>query len=197
MAKQSSLALVLPILLVCAASLAVYSFLPQSEAVPPQGGMISLSLQGAPLVSGNTATLRAVSTCGAFDVSLDRAAFESGGPWISVPFLLDEGSHSFYAQGQSCNSTLSFTVIARECEGNETKVCENNGCPGVRECTGGTFSECALPKKLCSPGETLGCSTNGCAFGYMTCNPCGTGFSVCAAAPKDVNASCAGKPSCG
>ena len=197
MAKQSTLAFLLPILLVCAAILAVYSFLPKPEggAVQPAGS-ISLSLQGGPLVSGNTASLRAVSTCGKFDVSLDGAGFGTGGPILSAPFLLEDGSHSFFAQGSGCNSTLAFSVLARECDANESASCEKNGCLGARKCAGGIFSECALPKKVCLPGEKVGCSTNGCSFGYMTCNPCGTSFGKCLppGTPEDGNAACAGKP---
>ena len=162
----------------------------------PSGGAISISIEGRPLVSGNTAVLRAVSTCGAFDVLLDGSEFGNGAPLLSAPFFLEEGSHAFLAQGQDCNSTLAFTVLVRECAGNETKECDRNGCPGTRKCAGGAFSECLLPNKVCSPGERVGCSTNGCSFGYMACNPCGTGFSKCAASSEKENATCSGTPSC-
>jgi hypothetical protein len=196
MAKQSTLAFLLPILLVCAAILAAYSFLPKSDAGTPQGGAISLSIDGRPLVSGSTATLRAVSTCGAFDVLLDGAGFGNGEPLLSAPFLLKQGDHSFFAQGKDCNSTLAFSVLARECVGNETKECEKDDCPGTRKCAGGMFSDCALPKKVCFPGEKVGCSTDGCSFGYMACNPCGTGFGKCTADSKNENATCTGTSSC-
>ena len=196
MAKKSTLAFLLPILLVCAAIVAVFSFLPKQDEGAPQGGAISLSLDGQPLVSGGTAALRAVSTCGGFDVSLDGAWLGNGSPVLSVPFLLEEGSHSIFAQGQGCNATLAFTVSARECSGNETAACEKGGCPGVRECIGGIFSGCSLPKKVCYPGEKVGCSTNGCSFGHIVCNPCGTGFGKCAADSQAENATCAGGQSC-
>ena len=193
MAKQSTLAILLPLLLVCAAILAAYSFLSTpSEGAPAGSGGISLSIDGRPLVSGNTATLHAVSTCGAFDVSLDGAGFGNGGPLMSTPFMLEEGSHSFFAQGNGCNSTLDFTVLARECGENETITCQKDNCPGVRNCFGGIFSDCALPKKVCSPGEKVGCSTNGCSFGHITCNPCGTGFGQCLPDSKAGNATCNG-----
>ena len=194
MAKQSTLPFLLPILLVCAAILAAYFFLPNSEAETLQGGAISISLDGGPPVSGNTATLRAVSTCGAFIVSLDGAWFGNGEPLLSLPFLLEEGSHTFFAQGKGCNSTLAFNVLARECAGNETKECEKNDCPGARRCAGGIFSECILPKKVCYPGEKVGCSINGCSFGYITCNQCGTSFGKCAADSKKENATCVVTP---
>jgi hypothetical protein len=196
MAKQSKFAFLLPILLVCAAILAAFSFLPKSDQAAPPDGSISLSIDGRPLVAGNTATLRAVSSCGEFKVSLDGAEFGTGSPLLSAPFALEAGSHSFFARGRDCDSTLVFNVLARECAGNETMGCEKNGCAGVSKCVGGVFSECLLPKKVCSPGERMGCSTNGCSFGHMTCNPCGTGFSVCAADSKNENTACAGKPSC-
>ena len=197
MAKQNTFAFLLPLLLVCAAILAAYSFLPKPAAEAPSGGAISLFLQGGPLVSGNNAALRAVSTCGAFGVLLDGAEFGGGSPLLSRQFLLEEGSHSFFAQGKNCNSTLSFTVLARECEANETKVCEKSGCAGARKCAGGIFSECALPERICYPGEKVGCSTDSCSFGYMVCNACGTGFGKCAPGTANQNNStCAGKQSC-
>ena len=149
------------------------------------------------MVSGNTATIRAVSTCGAFDVLLDGVEFGNGTPLLSEPFLLEEGSHVFVAQGKGCNSTLAFSVLARECDGNETLECEKSGCPGARKCIGGMFSDCALPKKVCYPGEKVGCSTNGCSFGYITCNQCGTGFGICTADSQKENVTaCKGSPSC-
>jgi len=196
MAKQTNLACILPILLAGAAILAAYLLFPNSAADAPQGGAIFLSIVGRPLVSGNTAELRAVSTCGAFDVLLDGAEFGSGGPLLSAPFLLEAGSHSFSAQGKGCGSTLAFAVLARECDGNESASCEMNGCPGTRKCAGGMFSECALPKRVCIPGEKVGCSTNGCSFGHITCNQCGTGFGKCASGSGKENAACAGLPSC-
>ena len=194
MAKQSTLALFLSILLVCAVILAVYCFLPTVDSGAPQGGDILLSIDGRPHVSGNTATLRAVSKCGAFDVLLDGTGFGNGAPLLSMPFLLEEGRHVFFAQGNGCNSTLVFTVLARECNGDETKECEKDGCTGARKCAGGIFLECALPKKVCYPGEKVGCSINGCSFGYMTCNQCGTSFGKCAADSKKENATCVGTP---
>jgi len=191
MTKQISPAFLLPILLVCAAILAVYFLLPQAGNYAPQGGEISLSIEGRPLVSGNTVALRAVSTCGEFDVSLDKAGFGNGTATLSQPFLLEEGNHTFFAQGNGCNSTLAFKVAARECEGNQTMECEMNNCTGARKCTGGVFSSCTLPKKICSPGERVGCSTDGCSFGYITCNQCGTGFGKCTADSKNGNATCA------
>jgi len=196
MAKRSTLAFILPTLLLCAALLAVYFFLPRTDTYTLQGGAISLSLDGRPLVDGNTATLRAVSTCGAFDVSLDGAGFGNGEPLLSAPFLLKEGSHSFFAQGNGCNSTLVFGVIARECGANETKECEKSGCPGTCKCAGGIFSECALPKKACQPGEKVGCSTNGCSFGHMMCNQCGTGFGKCLPDLGTGLATCSGSQNC-
>jgi len=192
MAKQSTLAFLLPILLVCAAILAIYYFLPTSDSGTPPDGAISLFIDGVPLVAGNTATLRAVSTCGSFDVLLDNSWFGNGSSMLSKSFLLTKGAHSFFAQGKNCNATLVFTVRARECTGNETKECEKNDCPGARQCAGGIFSECAPLKKVCASGERIGCSTNGCSFGHMVCNPCGTGFSECANDSKKENTTCAG-----
>jgi len=197
MAKQNTLAFLLPLLLVCAAILAAYSFFPKTGAETPSDGSISLSLQGGPLVSGNTATLRAISTCGAFDVLLDGFEFGGGSPLLSRQFLLEDGRHSFFAQGKYCNATLEFIALPRECEANETKECEKSGCAGTRKCEGGIFSECALPERICYPGEKVGCSTNSCSFGYMICNSCGTSFGKCGPGTANQNNStCAGKQSC-
>ena len=182
MAKQSTLVAILLIFLLCAAFAVAYFFLPKAGPAAGdenQAGKISLFLEGAPPISGNTATLRAISTCGAFDVSLDGSAFGRGAPVLSQPFVLEEGSHAFFAEGESCNSTLSFNVALRECSGNETSECEFGGCTGFRSCIGGAFSECELPKRICLPGQKIGCSTNGCSFGHATCNACGTGFGKC------------------
>ncbi|MFA6214340.1 MAG: hypothetical protein WC717_03615 [Candidatus Micrarchaeia archaeon] len=195
MAKQSALASLIPIALACAIIFAAYSFLQAPSAAAPQAGEISLSLQGGPMVDGNTAALRAVSACGDFSVSLDNAWFGDGAPTLFAPFLLEEGSHAFFAKGDGCNSTLSFTVAARECRGNGTSKCEINGCPGSRECAGGRFLECALPKRVCSPGERVGCSIDGCSFGYMACNQCGTSFGKCLPPSQKENASCDGNSS--
>ena len=182
MARQSTLAFLLPILLVCAAILAVYSFLPRLDAGAgdgQQGGAISLSIAGGPLVDGNNATLRAVSTCGAFDVLLDGQEFGKGALALNAHMALKEGNHTANAYGNGCNSTLAFAVTARECAGDRTEACARDGCSGTRQCIEGRLSSCALPKKICSPGEKIGCTTNGCAFGYATCNQCGTGFGKC------------------
>ena len=191
MTKQFTPAFLLPILLVCAAILAVYFFLPRMGTYAIQGGAISLSIEGRPMVSGNNASLHAISTCGEFVVSLDKTGFGNGSAALSQPFLLEEGNHSFFAQGNGCNSTLAFHVAARQCEGNQTSECEKEGCPGIRKCAGGVFSSCTLPKKVCSPGERVGCSIDGCSFGYIICNQCGTGFGKCTADSKNENVTCA------
>jgi hypothetical protein len=187
--------LLLPILLACIAILVAYSFLPKIGAGPDsdgQGGEISLHLSGWPLVEGNNATLRAFSTCGPFGVSLDGAGLGSGEAAFSAQFPLEAGGHAFTASGSGCNSTLAFIVQPRECSGNATEGCSRGGCAGSRQCTNGVFSDCELRRKICVPGERMGCSTDACAFGYATCNPCGTGFGGCLPDEKKDNASCDG-----
>ena len=179
--QDTAISLLLPILLACAAIVVAISFLPQ----PGAGGdgqewEISLTLEGQrPFVSGEPSELRIISTCVPIDIFLDGEQIGPSGASSSMPLLLGEGNHSFLAKGDGCQASLSVEVLARECEGNQTSSCTDGGCIGVRRCSGGVYSGCSLPRKICVPGEKMGCSTDGCKFGYATCNACGNGFGEC------------------
>ena len=126
MARERNLSFLLPIFLACAALLAAYAFLPKIGAADSNGapgGEISLSISGGPLVGGNSAAFRAVSTCGDFTVYLDGKMLLEGGPVLASPFALEEGGHTLFASGGGCNATLPFSVAPRECEGNAASAC--------------------------------------------------------------------------
>jgi hypothetical protein len=180
MAKQSASALLLFIILACAALAAAYFFLPKSQQAPEER-QIKMSLEGTrPLVSGANATISAFSTCGAFGIYLDGNLLLPNASRAPIPIVLEEGSHALEAKNSECSSTFGFVVLERECEANQTRKCDRDGCEGVQRCEGGIYSSaCALPRKICVPGEKIGCSTDGCKFGYATCNSCGTGFGQC------------------
>lgn len=179
MGKASTPALLIFIALALAALAAASLFLPKSQ--PPEAGQIKVSLEGQrPLVSGANATLSAFSTCGAFAIRLDGNLLLPNTSRVSLPLKLEEGSHVLAAENSECSSSLAFEVLARECEANQTRKCTSGGCEGVQRCEGGIYpAACSLPRKICVPGEKIGCSTDGCKFGYATCNPCGTGFGKC------------------
>ncbi|MFA6214106.1 MAG: hypothetical protein WC717_02395 [Candidatus Micrarchaeia archaeon] len=195
MENKSTIPFLLPILLVCAAIAVAYYFLPSLGATGLEGqagSVISLELSGRqPYVAGRMASARAISSCGAFVLSLDGKKIGEGGAYASVPVELEQGSHALLAQGNGCSASMPFSVLPRECLGNETMECSAGGCPGTRKCDDGAFSPCMLPKKVCWPGEEIGCSTDGCSFGHATCNRCGTAFGRCAPDSEKENSSAA------
>ncbi|MEM4348725.1 MAG: hypothetical protein QXN37_04115 [Candidatus Anstonellaceae archaeon] len=69
--------------------------------------------------------------------------------------------------------------ITQECQENQVQNCTKNGCPGTQRCYRGRWGSCILPKRICSPGEKIGCNYDGCKFGYAECNECGTAFGPC------------------
>ena len=72
---------------------------------------------------------------------------------------------------------------AIECSGNGQQNCTIDGCPGTLTCYGGGYGVCQPKRKICVPGEKIGCSTDACKFGYAVCNSCGTGYSECLPRP--------------
>jgi hypothetical protein len=179
--QNNILALLLLVFLACAAIIVAYLFLPHAQAGNAYGGgEITIKLDGSPYVSGSTAYVRAVSTCGDFKIFLDGENIGGGAPYFESPLLLTQGRHLLLAQSGSCISEFHFEAIARECSGNQTRQCDAGGCSGIRRCENGIYSKvCTFQKKVCVPGERIGCSTDGCKFGYAICNPCGTGFGKC------------------
>ncbi|VVB99503.1 Uncharacterised protein [uncultured archaeon] len=147
---------------------------------PPEEMKIDVFLDGAtPFFYGQMATAKAFSTCGPFDLFLDSREVASGDSRAQAVLQPAAGRHTIEAKNAKCNALLSFMVLEKECNGGEQKDCVSEGCPGVQTCVNGAYTPCLLPKKICVPGTKLGCSTNGCAFGYEDCNACGTGFGPC------------------
>lgn len=196
--KSSALLLLLPVILACAAVAVAISFLPKTITGGAQENWeLSLTLEGRPFVAGNTAMLHAFSTCGAYGVFLDGNKMGSSDMYLDLPLMLSEGSHTLSAKGDGCQALLPFEVEARECSGNQSAPCAVQGCEGVRYCIDGKYSEeCSLPKKVCMPGEKIGCSTDGCKFGHATCNPCGSGFGNCTDDGNKNGTACASGSSC-
>ena len=67
----------------------------------------------------------------------------------------------------------------KECENGEVLDCESDSCPGKKVCQNGFFSDCSIGRKVCAPRQRIGCNIDGCRFGYMVCNECGTMFGNC------------------
>ena len=84
------------------------------------------------------------------------------------------------------NAQARKEVRKLDCVGNETRACQIDGCAGNETCENGYFRPCATPGNVCIPGQRIACNIDGCAFGYMICDPCGTGFGGCF--PVDGNA---------
>lgn len=106
---------------------------------------------------------------------LAAAAFY--GIWLLLSFQTPQA-----AGGQStplAASAPKAAPSAPECSAGEARNCTLNGCPGTQKCYNGAYSSCVLPKKTCVPGRKIGCSSDSCKFGYMTCNECGTGYGEC------------------
>jgi len=116
---------------------------------------------------------------------LDGEGIGASGVSSSLPLALAEGNHTFIAEGEGCKASLAVEVLPRECEGSQAASCFVGGCEGVRRCSGGMYSGCLLPRKVCVPGEKIGCSIDGCKFGHAECNACGSGFGECLPAAGD------------
>ncbi|MEM4554446.1 MAG: hypothetical protein QXT25_01180 [Candidatus Anstonellaceae archaeon] len=69
--------------------------------------------------------------------------------------------------------------LAQECQEGQVRNCTKDGCNGTQKCYRGRWGICVLPRKICNPKERIGCSYDGCRFGYSECNECGTGFGPC------------------
>ncbi len=149
--------------------------------VPQQTGDIELFLDKgtSTLFENDTVTAVAFSSCGDFSIYLDGKEIAKGDGRAQSDILLRQGPHTLEAKNELCASLLHFIVRAKECDGKEKRACAVNGCEGTQTCYNGVYSSCVFPKKTCVPGRKLGCSSDSCKFGYMTCNSCGTGYGPC------------------
>ncbi len=179
----SSFAVLLSLLVMGAAIVAVFFlFLPKQGQDYAAGGSIELSIAGGTrLLENQAATAKADSTCGSFSLFLDGKKISDAQRSLQFQISAPAGTHLLSAKSQGCERQLQFSVVAAECSGNQTRSCVLDGCEGGQQCSGGLFSGCALPKKICVPGRQIGCNLNGCSFGRMACNSCGTGYGPCTA----------------
>ncbi len=67
---------------------------------------------------------------------------------------------------------------AKLCSENETRQCMVGNCSGEQRCIDGRWTSCRV-KMICVPGSKVPCATYGCAYGYKTCNECGSGYGEC------------------
>lgn len=69
------------------------------------------------------------------------------------------------------NVSISTTPGA-ECSSGQEKHCTVSGCPGVRKCSSGYWTECSINKQ-CSSGESRVCQYSACSDGTQVCDECG------------------------
>jgi hypothetical protein len=68
---------------------------------------------------------------------------------------------------------------ATGCIAGQARNCSVGGCTGTSLCLeDGTWGSCNW-QRVCTPGSTLPCLQDGCAYAYKTCNPCGSGYGDC------------------
>ena len=130
-------------------------------------------------MENSTVRITALSSCGAFSTFLDGAKQQQGVQEAEVAISPPPGSHVFEARNGNCSDSVGFSVVAPECSDGQVRQCISDGCAGNETCFGGNWGGCALPWKICSPGQEIGCSLDGCHFGYSVCNRCGSGFGPC------------------
>jgi len=146
---------------------------------PAQNGEIELRVSpNAPVMEGTALSAQAFSSCGNFSLYLDGSPIGSG-ERVLQKIAPKAGRHLLAASNEKCNASLQLEITARECFESEKKDCKQDGCGGQATCENGRFSSCVLPVQICVPDQRMGCAINGCSFGYMLCNQCGTGYGPC------------------
>ncbi|MCX8198290.1 MAG: hypothetical protein N3F07_03835 [Candidatus Micrarchaeota archaeon] len=141
-------------------------------------GEIMLSVKPQLASEQQLVFIKAASSCGNFTLYLDGKPLASG-ERIEKQIVAEAGRHVVSANNSICGASSVLEVLKKECEEGEVAQCSKDGCPGESVCENGRLSECALPKKICVPGQKVGCPVDECRFGYMECNHCGTGFGPC------------------
>lgn len=168
------------------AFLVFFAFLLQQPAPQAAHGSVELFLDARlPVIEGSSYNVRAFSSCGPVEISLDGQQIASGGARAEAEISPSAGSHALVAASGPCRDSVEFTAFEKQCEGGESQACIVSGCGGSRQCLGGIWGQCVLPKKICKAGDRVGCSLDACSFGYATCNECGTGYSPCKADPLE------------
>jgi len=149
---------------------------PQQES----NGSIDVFIEGPPSVlEGAAVRIGAFSSCGDFSVFADGNNQGGYSQSARLSLILPPGSHRIEAKNGNCSAGAEFIVLERQCEDGQAEGCEVGKCAGNRTCFGGRWGGCIFPERVCPPGQRIGCSTDGCHFGYTTCNGCGTGFGPC------------------
>ena len=172
---------------------ALIFFGPSPAQQQGDGWKITVYLQGPSQVAENaTVELSAFSSCGMFSTFLDGKVQQQGVLEAQASLRAPPGTHLFEAKNGNCSANVSFSVVVRECSDGQVQECYSDGCQGNETCFGGSWGDCVLPRKVCSPGQKIGCSLDGCHFGYSVCNGCGSGFGPC----MPENSSAPQAPSC-
>jgi hypothetical protein len=174
------LAIIALFALAVAGIVAALIFFGPGPAQQGDGGKISVYLQGPSQVTENAPVkVSAFSSCGVFSTFLDGKVQQQGVLEAEAIIRVPPGTHVFEAKNGNCSGNVSFSVVAPQCSGGQVQQCNSEGCPGTETCFGGNWGDCVLPRKVCSPGQKIGCSLDGCHFGYSACNQCGSGFGPC------------------
>ncbi|MEM2137469.1 MAG: hypothetical protein QW568_00075 [Candidatus Anstonellaceae archaeon] len=178
--KNANLAVLLSLAVIVAAVGAVYFFLIPKEPPAQYGAKLEIYPSfSRELLEGKAASAKFFSSCGAFTVYLDGQRLGDYEQRAEVPISAGIGNHTLEAKNQQCGEKFEFEVKAAECNDGEVRECGSDSCPGKQECAGGFFGSCQTPKKVCVPGQKVGCSSSACSFGYKTCNQCGTEYGPC------------------
>ncbi len=170
------------IFLIVAAVLIVFYFAPKPLIQEPEEKIEAFLEASYPIFAGQKITAKAFSSCGNFSLFLDGSKIGEGQTRVEAIIEALQGTHILEAKNSKCSAMIEFKALEKECEKGERQNCTSGNCPGVQECFNGIYGACILPEKICVPGEKIGCSLDGCKFGYSTCNDCGTGFGKCLAA---------------
>jgi len=197
--NNANLSVLLSLAVIAAAVGATYFFLIPKEQPVQYGAKLEIypSFSGA-LLEGKAASAKFFSSCGDFSVYLDRQHLGDYEQRAEVPISAGIGSHTLEAKNSECVEKIVFEVKKAECSEREARGCSSGGCPGKQECVGGFFGNCQMPKKVCVPGQKVGCSSSACSFGYKTCNRCGTEYGPCTpdGSVNATSASCSSNASC-
>ena len=187
------LAVAIFLILLTVIALALFILTKPAAALPE--GKITIYLQGSqPFLQGGTVTAQAFSSCGQFVLTLDGRQISYGEASVKAEVPLTAGNHVLQAKNSLCDANVGFTVLVPECRGSENRSCAVGKCQGNQKCSGGFYGDCMVPSHICDPGEKVGCSVDGCRFGYAACNDCGSGFGACL--PRDSNTSAGATGSC-
>ncbi|MCX8197230.1 MAG: hypothetical protein N3G80_02860 [Candidatus Micrarchaeota archaeon] len=154
------------------AAFAIFSFLPKADK---SYGKIDILAS----VEIDKAEIAFFSSCDDFEIFVDGKSYGNYSSGTKMNLTLEEGKHIISAKNQQCSSSISVEAYKRECEEKSSRECFVGNCSGTQKCSAGKWGECILPKKICVPGQKVGCSLNSCSFGYRTCNECGTEFGPC------------------